>query len=126
MKNETRVTWTYRWETFGMTMDPVRVDEMLDLFDPSRRADDDKALETIGAMFRQGLHAAPNTGRQLGASLLRLACTAHRDAADNLCLAKAGGSTFAFQFTDEPGNRWGLRLQVIPTPDDAPSSAMVN
>ena len=125
MTNLTTVEWTYAGQTFGITIDPGDVDELMKHMgeareefmrtEPSRGRARNDILGGVARMIERNQHSTKETGTYLGAALLWYACTAPEPYGSRaLQRAKEGGSTIALNITKDDDTGWRFRVMLNP------------
>jgi hypothetical protein len=125
MTNFTTVEWTYAGQTFGITIDPAHVDELMKHMgeareefmrtEPSRGRARNDILGGVARMIERNQHSKKETGTYLGAALLWYACTAPEPCGSRaLQRAKEGGSTIALEITRDKETGWKFRVLLNP------------
>jgi hypothetical protein len=118
--NFTTVEWTYAGQTFGITIDPGDVDDLMrQMWDareaflrtePSRGRVRNDILDGLVRMVERDQHSKKETGTFLGSTLLWYACTAPEPFGSRvLQRAREGGSTITLDITRADDNGWKFR-----------------
>jgi hypothetical protein len=120
MTHLTTIEWTYAGQTFGISIDPSDVDELMkhmgearEAFmrtEPSRGRVRNDILDGLVRMIERDQHSKRESGTFLGAALLWYACTAPEPYGSRaLQRAKEGGSTIALDITKDDDSGWKFR-----------------
>jgi hypothetical protein len=118
--NVTTVEWTYAGQTFGISIEPGDVDELMRHMgeareefmrtEPSRGRARNDILGGVVRMIERNQHSQKETSTFLGAALLWYACTSPEPYGSRaLQRAKEGGSTIALDITKDDDSGWKFR-----------------